>query len=335
MQSSADLLRLTTDSCEDAHALCVPEAQLDAGYRPGECRALGDREGRCWSSCLPEVAQQASRLARAECAEGELCVPCFDPLSGDATGACDRDGDHPREPARPLAECCDAAAGPLGRCVSIAALAATVPATDLERLAADRCTGSEELCIPEAWLESGDSKAAACRAPGDLEGRCMPACLPDIAKLAAQLRPMSCAQGELCAPCFDPRSGADTQACRLGDDRPREPAKGFEDCCALGGRAFGACVPSALLSDAQLEAAPLDTCHTYDARCVPLALAGGEGGALTRCPSVPATGTLDGVCLAECFIGSALAPLLSRGGCASNERCVPCARVPAAAGGCG
>ena len=149
--------------------------------------------------------------------------------------------------------------------------------------------------------------------------------------MASSLARGTCADAELCVPCYDPRDGRDTQSCRIGEDAPREPASGFAPCCGSPPDALGTCVPAPLLTDAQRQSLPIDTCHTYDARCVPSPLLR-AGGALSACTSALTSGA--SVCLGSCFIDSPLSALLPRASCQSAERCVPCSYAGVAGAGC-
>jgi len=62
------------------------------------------------------------------------------------------------------------------------------------------------------------------------EGRCIPSCVPAIQAQASRLAQDDCTQaGTLCAPCYDPITGADTGACTQAGDAP-VPAGGREGC---------------------------------------------------------------------------------------------------------
>jgi hypothetical protein len=225
--------RLATAECQEP-LLCVPLAwALDPTTGPAGCRAAGDLEGRCLPSCLPELADQADQLQQRTCEPGNVCVPCHDPWTGEDTQACRLDADPgPSEPPRVFEHCCDQA----GRCVPEEALPPSLSTADLERLGPDEC-GPEPgaLCVPEPWLQPANAVAETCRAAGDLEGRCLPSCLPELSEQRDQLQQQTCASGQLCVPCYDPHSGEDTRACRLGDDAPREPAPTDGDCCRDAG----------------------------------------------------------------------------------------------------
>jgi hypothetical protein len=324
--SAPDLQRLGADTCSEADALCVPEAWLDSNRpAPAACRAPGDLEGRCLSTCLPDVAKQRDSLQRVSCMDSELCVPCYDPRSGQDSGACRIGADMPVAAPRTFDACCAGRA----HCVPRDVLLLSATDSDLAVLGMGSCSGPNTYCVPDAWLATPRPVPPACRAPGDLEGRCLSTCLAQVAERADTLRQASCAAGELCVPCYDPRSGADSRACRSGSDQPAEPARKFADCCGSAAVALGTCVPVELLTSEQQSSLPVDSCTAYASRCAPTQLL--AAGPATSVPSCSTSSLLApaqaGVCLGDCFIGASAA-LLSRASCGSAEHCIACTLLP-------
>jgi hypothetical protein len=274
---------------------------------------------------LPDVAKQRDRLQRAGCMDGELCVPCYDPRSGEDSGACRIGADMPVAAPRRFDACCAGRA----RCVPREVLLLSATDSDLAVLGTDSCSGSNTYCVPEAWLATPRPVPSACRAPGDLEGRCLSTCLAQVADRADTLKQASCAAGELCAPCYDPRSGEDSGACRSGSDQPTEPARKFAACCGSAAAASGTCVPVELLTSEQQSSLPVDSCTAYASRCAPAQLlAAGPAARLPSCSaSVLLAGSQAGVCLADCF-SAASAALFSRASCGSAQHCIACALLP-------
>ncbi len=342
----AQIARLGEDTCdEDEEALCVPEAWLDASLmgedlRLSPCHALGQSEGRCVSSCLPDIAAQQDQLERASCAEGELCAPCYHPLSGEDTGVCRLGDDAPQAPPKLLSSCCDTR----GRCVPRELLESAQPAETLSQLGPDTCgaaDGTEALCVPAAWLDTDSTLQSGpalepCRSLGQFEGRCLSTCLPKLAEQAQNLTRETCAEGELCAPCFDPRSGEDTQACHVGGDAPREPATTFEACCGQGDTSRGACLPKSLLPADQADALPVEACSSADTRCAPRSLVRDPEGPLPSCTTTGGvlSDPAPGVCLASCFVTPAAVLVLGPGSCSTGELCIPCSAVGDTVPGC-
>jgi len=327
--STADLDHLATDSCTESAALCVPSAWLEKDSpMPAACRAAGNFEGRCLPGCLRDVAEQSKQLERADCAQSELCLPCYNPLDGTATGACAIGKDKPQEPAREFATCCGSADGTHGHCVPRELLLRTAPDTDLNRLDSGECTEARTLCVPDAWLKDAgpDMQTASCRAAGDLEGRCLPRCLPDVARQADKLEQRSCAQSELCLPCYSPLDGSATGACQIGSDTPHEPPREFSDCCQSGNVTLGRCVPRETLALSakpdDLKSLGPDRCTESDSLCVPDAWLADTGPKATLCY---AAGNLEGRCLPACLPQVAdQAKSLQRRSCAQGELCLPC-----------
>jgi hypothetical protein len=77
-----------------ATAVCMPDPIIRGGGRyvtPACTSSIGSSPGVCLSTCIPLVADnpQTALLGRDGCGEGELCIPCKNPLSGESTGACE------------------------------------------------------------------------------------------------------------------------------------------------------------------------------------------------------------------------------------------------------
>jgi hypothetical protein len=320
----SDRTRLGRDVCTQPDALCVPAAWLSAAPALSTCHTVGQLEGRCLPSCLPDIAEQAERLERAECGDQERCAPCVDPVTGQDTGVCSLGDDAPREPPAKLAECCQAGGSDRGRCVPTSFLEHLSVGDALKHLGQDSCADSDAVCVPSPWLDSTSVPApAVCRAAGDLEGRCMLECLPDVAAFADLLTQRGCDDGERCVPCFDPQTEAETGVCRIGSDAPREAARSFATCCGTGDSAQGTCVPAEFLSSDELNLLPFDSCRTYDSRCVPADLFS-DPDSVQACASTLGS---RGLCLGDCFLGEAAA-YLGRSTCPLGARCVPCSSLP-------
>ena len=134
---------------------CVPDTFIASGgnFLPASCRAAGNIEGRCLHQSLPDVGQKASSLIHSTCTPQELCVPCFDPLTGKDTGACYLGCDiGPHEPATLYPSCCSrpAAPAPLGTCIP----AELVPSAQQTNLDVDTCAAGKAFCVPHEQLVS-------------------------------------------------------------------------------------------------------------------------------------------------------------------------------------
>ena len=195
---------LPHDTCSaDAELVCRPKqpmGDVDAGTASGfaSCRVkfpgapadYPDYEGRCLPACFAQKSPIAARLSVSSCAQGELCTPCFDPLTGDATGTCELYGDKPQEQGPKGFEEC---ANGLGYCVP--AFAAGMFAGDLSQLT---CKAGE-LCGPKNKVADPSACFERCESVGFGPGACVPEFL--ATNFAAFLAPTSCTDGNLCAPC--------------------------------------------------------------------------------------------------------------------------------------
>jgi hypothetical protein len=292
----------------DADNKCVPIklVQTQGKVIPKTCRSLNDAEGRCLSNCIPQVAQQASQLPRDTCDEGELCAPCFDPRTGELTAACVQGCDPgPVEPAKPFPECCD------GRGVCVGADLAGDQASSLD---AGSCSGDGELCAPRE-LTDPTFKPTTCRSVNDAEGRCLSTCVPVVSQQIDQLPIATCADDERCAPCYDPRTGDDTGACKVNGDAPTEDPKTFTQCCSMR----GFCVTEAQAGD-QASGLVSDSC-TGGLLCAPEELTDPTFVPM-GCDSIAGH---EGRCLSTC-VGTVAKQLdkLPTAGCEANEACAPC-----------
>jgi hypothetical protein len=253
---------------------CVPDAFIASGgkFLLTACRSLSNFEGRCLSSCIPQVQKQASRLPKANCADGELCAPCYDPITGMDTSACKQGCDTgPKEPKQVFARCCNN----IGICVP----PELVPDAQKALLGKDTCAGATELCAPEKFANDSTFKPKSCYSfnPQHREGRCMAACIPQVQARSKQLLQENCDMGELCAPCYDPVKGGATGACTVNGDMPVDPDQGtFIKCEArdticgmLCPGVDGRCVPDYLVEKSQRDLLlPNPTCKTGEV-CAP------------------------------------------------------------------
>ncbi|MDD9934457.1 MAG: hypothetical protein OXT09_12685 [Myxococcales bacterium] len=348
---------LDSELCGD-ELLCVPQEFLeDESTVLDTCSSLLGAEGRCVPACLPTVADQAADLPEGDCADGYLCAPCYDPLDGDETGVCDLGGDPgPSEAPTLFESCCQAH----GRCVP----ADLVPTAARGSLEADSCptgTGDELLCTPLGFIEDEDFTPEPCRATLDVEGRCLPSCLPALAEQADLLERDTCREGELCAPCFDPIDGASTDVCGFGDDEPAEPPAIFETCCGGVARCVPAevvpedqradlesalcgdeliCLPEVFLEDGPVVFATCDSLLGAEGRCLPSCLPSLQdqvddlptGGCPEQHVCAPCFDPLDGEATGACELGDDGGPLTSAvtfGSCCDGVgRCIPSDMVP-------
>src|SRR5262249_4482096 len=202
---------------------------------PKSCTSVAGSEGRCLSTCLPDIDEKAAFLPKDVCADGELCAPCYDPTSSQPTtpsGACNLACDHPARP--PVVLTCPWTGPPvvdpahLPSCSPACGGAHCVPA-DLvpPTLQALLAACSAGVRAPDPIIAAGgETVPKSCKSVAGAEGRCMSTCIPQIAEQAALLPKDVCGANEACAPCFDPTSSeptAPTGACSIGCDHPAQP----------------------------------------------------------------------------------------------------------------
>src|SRR5262249_25821942 len=191
---------------------------------PTPCRSVANVEGRCLSTCLPPVAAQPL-LPTAGCQAGERCVPCFDPLSGADTGACEINPscDQPHEPKTVLM--CPyngsvypvinpgllASCAPNSACTSGAhcLLNQYVPSGVASKLYSCGSGSGAGRCTPDDFIRSGGlvdppncNPFASTNYNGN-DGRCLSKCLPDVFGHPS-LESGGCPAGSACTPCYDP-----------------------------------------------------------------------------------------------------------------------------------
>ncbi len=200
----------------DAYQRCVPDAFIAAAgnYVPPTCASIAGVEGRCLSTCLPDVAAKAGSLPQDVCAAEHLCVPCYDPIDGSDTGACRLSCDPgPAGEPETLPACC----GDIGSCVP----AEIVPSDQLSSLPTGACEGEpDSVCVPHAFLEE-PMNLVPCETVllGNLFGEeykpgvCLPDCLPAVDNV--MLNQDGCPAHFKCAPCIMPPYGESTGACDL------------------------------------------------------------------------------------------------------------------------
>jgi hypothetical protein len=212
----------------DADHKCVPdEFVATLGYfTPETCSSLIGAEGRCLSTCIPEVQAQNSEIALPVdiCGEFQVCVPCYHPQTGEPTGACEQACDTgPVEEPTLLPACC----GDLGKCVPKGA----VPPEQLGNLGDFGCgeaAGEAFICAPNVFIDDPNFHPPSCDdmpflltltlPEWALVGACLPDCLPAISDAAVNLQEGSCGAGFKCAPCYEPAIFGDpkpTGACDL------------------------------------------------------------------------------------------------------------------------
>jgi len=184
--------------CDDGTSLCVPDRFIETGgkFTAATCTSVAGAEGRCLSMVLPDVAAQADLLPQDTCAPSERCTPCFDPIDGTPTGACNLSCDTgPTQPPTTLAECC----GGRARCVP----STSIPADQQDQLSEQECKNDQpgSLCVPDEILNDGPFPACSGNnILGNYTGVCLSSCL-DFGIQGIVLDRGTCSSGFKCAPC--------------------------------------------------------------------------------------------------------------------------------------
>ena len=197
-------------ACDNGAGFCVPAPMISSGGKapPQVCTSVGGTAGRCMSTCIPQVAEQAADLPVDICSSGEVCTPCCDPFTGQTTGACDTECDTgpPGGQCSVLfTPCCDDIAG---HCIS----KDKVPSDKQGNL--EECA-NDLLCVPDV-MQDLSWKGSPCSGVmlfgfGDFyTGVCLPRCLKIPLEFA--MDGGGCQGGYLCAPCKDPFLGLPTGA---------------------------------------------------------------------------------------------------------------------------
>jgi hypothetical protein len=208
----------------DAESKCVPDPFIatKGNFIPATCSSFMGAEGRCVSTCLPAVQEQLAMLPQDICAQHEICAPCFDPLSGEETGACTLSCDPGpvSEGPVPLPGCCNDKA----TCVPTAA----IPDDQEDKLAPSGCPTGDGgdgapamLCVPDEMLDPAWQPSIHCETSELIqwtygeeywEGGCLPACLGAVQQPG--ITQSDCPPDYRCVPCWDPESyGQLTGAC--------------------------------------------------------------------------------------------------------------------------
>lgn len=192
---------------------CVPDVFIEAAgnYIPPTCSSLDGAEGRCLNVNIPQVSQQESMLPQATCQSYERCVPCFSPIDGTKTGACNLSCDPgPSKPIVLFPSCCQENGTDEGRCVP----STIISSTEQKNLDQDSCNNKGDLCVPSEMLSSTGStssfKPPTCTATGFLVGQYSGVCLSKCLSFGIQgiaLAQGTCDDIHTCAPCTNPLTG--------------------------------------------------------------------------------------------------------------------------------
>jgi hypothetical protein len=343
------------------NTLCVPyDFATNSDFTPKACKSIFGVKGACISECLPEVKNADVPLPQADCKAGDRCAPCVHPQTNAVTGACNFgqmacdppdtvDTCKPWDPTLDLSiypKCCDKGAA---HCAP-GNLVEENQRKDLNTCADGK--GGTGYCVPDEILRRGGKhQPKTCKSINGREGRCISVCVKSVQKDNAMMPKDTCASDEVCAPCYDPRTGAGTGACTFGPcDKPKTGPKTFQPCGV--GAEDALCVPSYLIPG--VDRCNFDTkgcrsgCSEPNTLCVPKkAIDAGATWAPKTCKAsmsgflamfmtlfsnpIKAFALMDdysdGRCLSKCIPqvrDNPSAKMLSSKGCDADEICIPC-----------
>ncbi|MDI3286055.1 hypothetical protein [Polyangium sp. 15x6] len=194
-----ELLAPCANTAAPSHCVPVELVVTDGLTKPPVCESIGGAEGRCMSICVPQIHAKQDQLPQDVCEDGKLCAPCYDPFTGESSGACDASVcDAPVEPPVTFPTCCEGKGG--GSC----APRTLVPDDKEEKLGEDSCgaTPEDDVCVPTGF---GDTSYVppTCDAGVILgEGRCLPTCIPLVSTIDIVLSQKDCPEAfQVCVPC--------------------------------------------------------------------------------------------------------------------------------------
>ena len=304
-------------------------------------------EGRCLSTCLPEVADKAVVLPDVGCPTGTKCVPCYDPTSSDwqaPTQACSiASCDMPHDP--PIQITCPwnglTVISPLGLpdCAPACAGAHCLPSEFVppdERNLLTSCPGGS--CTPDTFIATGgEGVPTSCTAFNGIaaaEGRCLSTCIPLVSS-QSNLEQSNCPGGTKCVPCtypIVPNEGQSTSACTVACDEPTKPAFVFPSCCPFNGGFQARCIPRSQIP------AGTDTSNLQQLSCGSASLCIPKEN-IPISPPIPPYGVgnpqtcsgycvfglclYSGHCFNNCLDLGTFDFLLVQGGCPDNYTCAP------------
>jgi hypothetical protein len=216
----------TLAKCPDG-SFCTPDDYIatQGKFLVKTCTSLEGAEGRCISTCVPQVSKQIDQLPKDVCMDSERCAPCYNPIDGSDTHACNQGCDMIKNTTPVLFAKCgiamsDTTMTPKGLCVP----KSLVP-MDLQGIPQDTCA-ADHLCAPTEKVKDLNYNFPMCM-PGGLSalglmknmagqaGGCVPPYL--VGSMSTLLVADVCTGGDLCAPCTNPLStptaNAPTGAC--------------------------------------------------------------------------------------------------------------------------
>jgi len=162
-------------------------------------------EGRCVPDCFSSGDPTSANLGQSSCDKGSKCVPCYSPVTGASTGACEQNGDKPKAPAPPSFPSCGD--GNIGYCVPSTAVM-TSGNVMLPQLTCEQ----GRVCAPKQRVLDSRACFAHCESGIGGPGACIANfVVPESSR--SFLMKMTCMEGELCVPCISPLDMTATGAC--------------------------------------------------------------------------------------------------------------------------
>ena len=193
----------------------MPDVFIEAGgnFIPPTCASLDGAEGRCLNDAIPQVAAEASQLTQSTCAVFEKCVPCFSPIDGTKTGACNLSCDPgPTKPIVLFPSCCSENGKDEGRCVPTPIIpTAEQSQPRLGQLHVEDGPLRAERDAEHRRVQAADLHAPRASSSGNYTGVCLSKCL-SFGIQGIALAQGTCDDIHTCAPCTNPLSGKPTGA---------------------------------------------------------------------------------------------------------------------------
>jgi hypothetical protein len=154
---------------------CTPDTFIVGGGEsvPATCTPFaGQGEGRCLSTCIPQISAQASQLQVVTCGTNELCAPCVDPFTGVSTSACNTACDKPAQPPYKFPPCC-VVSNPAATCVPTY----EIPSGQAGNLNQDVCPTNFK-CVPDEYLPAPHTSGSIsnCTTTFGFHGACVNTC---------------------------------------------------------------------------------------------------------------------------------------------------------------
>ncbi|MBN1654727.1 MAG: hypothetical protein JXA30_13230 [Deltaproteobacteria bacterium] len=269
-----------------------------------------------------KVCITEDKYTDCECDETVVCndpgelFECDCPNGGKGVQVCLANGKRGACNCPDSGRCCH----DLGTCIPKDIVVESTSKSMAEGLGEDTCgSNSGLLCVPDD-LAAGNIPEF-CKSVLEMEGRCLPDCLPEVAEMTTPLPQSSCPEYFVCVPCYDPFTGAMTDACLTVNDTPRSVGKSFDSCCESNGY----CVPVDLLdlTEDQLAALGKDSCDPdQNLMCVPKVFIEDPDFVPDPCTSIANS---EGRCLPECLPSITELPVsLPQDVCPDSFVCAPC-----------